>query len=162
MTRKQRTSGTSAGDGVRRPSRQAWPTDVRLAVARAVVDQHLSTREVAKRFGVGYTTAIEWCSRYRNGGSAALEPAVPSSAARRRGEDDPRRRAIRSVQAQQPQAGSRRIRDVMRRFLGLGTSATTVRRVLREEQVRPPAAPRLKPRPRPAPTRFERAKPNQL
>jgi transposase InsO family protein len=74
---------------------------------------------------------------------------------------DARRAAVVAAKGAQPQAGSRRIRDVVRRFFGLGTSETTVRRVLAAEGL---AAKRALPKAKPKPkvVRFERAEPNQL
>jgi hypothetical protein len=46
---------------------------------------------------------------------------------------DERAKAILATRKAEPRAGSRRIRDVMRRLLGIGASQTTVRRVLRAE-----------------------------
>ena len=59
-----------------------------------------------------------------------------------------------------PEWGTRRIRDVLARFEGLGVSETTVRRILHEAGLVTETeveAPREKP-----PRRFERAAPNQL
>lgn len=44
-----------------------WPRELRLAVARAAVDERLNTRHVAQQFGVPYTTATPWVARYRHG-----------------------------------------------------------------------------------------------
>jgi hypothetical protein len=52
-----------------------------------------------------------------------------------------RREAILATRAAHPQAGSRRIRDVMKRFLAIGTSDTTVRRVLQLQDVAQPRSP---------------------
>ena len=61
-------------NGKKRPNGQAWPLDVRVGLARAVVEQKLSASSVAGRLGVPYTTAVDWVRRYRKGGAAALEP----------------------------------------------------------------------------------------
>jgi transposase len=78
------------------------------------------------------TAATEWVKRYRQGGEAALRPAERCGSSTSRSEPNARDAVILATHAAQPQAGTRRIRDVMRRFFGVGTSATTVRRVLRE------------------------------
>ena len=160
MTKKNETGNGRQGNKSRRTSRQAWPLDVRMALARGVVEEKLSIKQVAAELEVPYDTATGWVKRYRAGGAAALEPVVrepvakPVAKSRVRG-------AILATKASHPQAGSRRIRDVMKRFLGIGTSTTTVRRVLKaagESERHAPAKARAKPRER----RFERAEPNQL
>src|SRR5690349_3453430 len=143
-------------------SRRRWPPDVMKAAMSMIVDQRINTTEVSKRLGVPCTTLSEWARKYRQGGPGALWARPAPVAKPRSRKADPRREAVVAVKREQPQAGSRRIRDVVRRFFGIGTSETTVRRVLKEEglaEVRVPAGP--KPRPRP-PQRFERAEPNQL
>jgi transposase len=133
-----------------------------LAAARAVVEQGLTASAVSARFGVPYTTLLEWSRKYRAGGEARLVPASGRRQQPARADAAPARRAaIVAAKRAQPGAGNRRIRDVLRRYFGLGTSATTVRRVLREEGL---ATPRSKPRAKPQPRehRFERAEPNQL
>lgn len=70
--------------------------------------------------------------------------------------------AIREVKASDPHAGSRRIRDVLKRYLGLGVSETTVRRVLQAQAQAGAARTTARAKPRPKPKRFEHAEPNQL
>jgi transposase InsO family protein len=74
---------------------------------------------------------------------------------------DARREAVIEAKRQHPDAGSRRIRDVVKRFFGIGTSDTTVRRVLKSEGLAQPRA-AVKPKPKARQRRFERAEPNQL
>ena len=45
-------------------------------LARAVVNEHRSVREVARLHGVSKTWLYELCARYRQGGDAALEPRL--------------------------------------------------------------------------------------
>jgi len=78
---------------------------------------------------------------------------------------DPRRAAVVAAKRAQPQAGSRRIRDVVRRFFGIGASETTVRRVLAAEGLAPKREapkPKAKAKTKAQPKGFERAEPNQL
>jgi transposase InsO family protein len=125
------------------------------------VEEHLSSSEVARQLGVPYTTALEWVRRYRAGGAAALEPATAAIEVKSSPRAEARRAAIVATKAAYPQAGHRRIRDVMQRFLGIGTSATTVRRVLKAEGSSAPRT-QVKARAKPRRQRFERAEPNQL
>jgi transposase InsO family protein len=133
-----------------------WPLDIRLAVARAVVEGQASGYEAARRFSVPYTTLSEWVRWYRAGGVEGLKPQPRPQRKR-----DARREASVTVKREQPQAGGRRIRDVMKRFFGIGTSETTVRRVLQAEGITQKREP-PKAKPKPKPVRFERAEPNQL
>ena len=60
---------------VARARRGRWPLDVRLKVARVVVDEQVAAREAALRFGVPYTTVLQWAAWYRRGG--AQLPQLP-------------------------------------------------------------------------------------
>ncbi len=157
-TREARNSTPQRPEG-RRP----WPPKVREAVVRAVVDQGQATYAVAHKLGVPYTTAVMWVKAYRKGDVEAREPkraaGRPKPKLQKRSEA--KTAAILATQREHPQAGSRRIRDVMRRFLGIGTSETTVRRVLRAEGIKPQAA-RKRLRRKHEVQHFERAEPNQL
>src|SRR5688500_17308802 len=130
--------------------------------ASMVVDKGVGTKEVARELRIPYTTVTDWVKRYRQGGEPALRPRKREQPKGRATSTDPRREAVLEVKRSQPQAGSRRIRDVVRRFFGIGTSETTVRRVLKEEGLAKAEPSKPKPRPRPKVQRFERAEPNQL
>jgi transposase len=127
-------------DRERGARRRAWPAQVREAVVRSVMDQGLSTFSVARKLGVPYTTAILWVKAYRERGEEALEVKKPVLRPNLKKPPDERAKAILATHQQSPQAGSRRIRDVMRRFLGIGASETTVRRVLRSEGIKAQAS----------------------
>ena len=161
MIRKTDTKGPREADTTKRSRGHDWPMDVRLELARAVVKQGLSASEVAKRLGVPYTTAIDWVRHYRARGTAAFETTQRAAVKKPTSGAAARRAAVLATHAAQPQAGSRRIRDVMKRFLGIGASETTVRRVLGAEHGRSMRTP-AKAKRRPKVHRFERAEPNQL
>ncbi len=152
-------------DAARKKAGATWPIDVMMSAAAMVVDEQLGAQRVSRELGIPYTTLHEWVKKYRAGGAAALQ-ASPGRGGKRSAQpnkDDPRRQAILAVKGSQPQAGSRRIRDVVKRFFGIGASETTVRRVLKEEGLAGRReAPAPKPRPKPNAKRFERAEPNQL
>jgi transposase len=76
VTRKTQTRSPRRSDTQMRTARRPWPLDVRMAVARGVVDEGLPASQVAARVGVPYTTALMWAQRYRAGGAAALEATV--------------------------------------------------------------------------------------
>ena len=151
-----------AQDGGSHPPRRAWPKDVMGSAAAMVVDEKLSVARVSEKLKVPYTTVSEWARKYRAGGRDALQGRPACQPERPKvSKADPRREAVLEAKRAEPQAGSRRIRDVVRRFFGIGASETTVRRVLKSEGL---AQPRelIRPRPKPKERRFERAEPNQL
>jgi transposase len=147
-------------DGARGAGRRAWPAQVRETVVRSVVEQGLTTFAVAQKLGVPYTTAVMWVKAYRERGEEALKVKRPAPPNLKKPADE-RAKAILATHEQSPHAGSRRIRDVMRRFLGLGASETTVRRVLRAEGIKAQASAK-RVRRKQAVQHFERAEPNQL
>lgn len=158
---------TRQADVPARTSRhKKWPPEVRLQMAQAVVDRGASTAAVAQAFEIPVTTVAEWARRYRKYGADTkrwAEEGRPPGKEKEEGrrKADPRREAVVQARRAHPEQGTRRIRDVMARFQGLGVSETTVRRILHEEglleTVQEPA-----PKPGPPEHRFERAEPNQL
>ena len=158
---------TRQGEGPGKASgHRKWPPGVRLQMAQAVVERGASTTAVAQAFGIPVTTVAEWARRYRKYGADTKRWAEEG---RRPGKEkeqgrrgaDPRREAVVQARRAHPEQGTRRIRDVMARFQGLGVSETTVRRILHEEGLLETVQ---EPVPKPGPTehRFERAEPNQL
>jgi transposase InsO family protein len=132
-----------------------------VALVRAVIDRGLAAHAVAKQFGVPYTTAVQWVQAYRECGEAALEASRPAQRPNLKKPASVKSRAIVASREAEPGAGSRRIRDLMKRFLGIGVSATTVRRVLKAEGIKAQVVPR-RIRRHQAVQHFERAEPNQL
>jgi transposase InsO family protein len=102
-----------------------------------------------------------WVKAYRERGEEALKVKKPALHPNLKKPADERAKAVLATHDAQPHAGSRRIRDVMRRFLGIGASETTVRRVLRAKGVKTQASPRRVRRKQEV-QHFERAEPNQL
>src|SRR5262249_31981913 len=143
-----------------------------ISSAALVVEEGISAHRVAKEMQIPYTTVVEWARKYRVGGRAVFEQApgrggkrasgYPQAArvrplrteargpvGNRAAKPDARREAVLAVKREQPQAGSRRIRDVVKRFFGIGTSDTTVRRLLKSEGLaQPRTPPKLRPKPR--------------
>jgi transposase len=98
-----------------------------VSAASMVVDQGVATAQVSGKLGIPYTTVLDWVRRYREGGRDALE-AMRGRArvSATKVKADPRHTAVIAAKKANPNAGSRRIRDVVRRFFGLGASETTV------------------------------------
>jgi len=117
--------------------------------------------DVAVAFGVSHAAVQKYLGLYRRGGMDALKPRWEAKReARPAKRQGARRQAVVDARTEHPEWGTRRIRDVLARFEGLGVSETVVRRILHEEGLideRTPAPARSH-----SPRRFERAAPNQL
>jgi transposase InsO family protein len=140
-------------------SRKPYSPEFRLKVVRLVLDDGYSIAAVARSFEVGGATLGDWIRRYLDGGEEGLRPKTRVSA--RASKPEPRRDAVKDLKRTHPEYGTRRIRDILKRFEGLGISESTVRRILHEEgllETREPVAKKQQP----SPKRFERAAPNQL
>jgi transposase InsO family protein len=148
-----------------RPGRAGYPLDVRVRVCEQVVDHGVAATRVAAAFGIPITTVYQWTRLYRVLGADAYRAGrgVPSIDLTDRGgrAADVRRDAVVDTRTANPTWGTRRIRDVLERFEGLGVPETEVRRILHEagliEEAPPPRTPHEH-----GPRRFERAEPNQL
>src|SRR2546427_2883731 len=116
--------------------------------------------DVCRAFGLAVTTVALWRRAYAQGGYEALFPKTPGPARPANPSSDPRREAVIALKKANPEYGTRRIRDVLKRFEALPISETEVRRMLHEANLLEAPAPT--PRPEPLPRRFERAAPNQL
>ncbi len=143
--------------GGARRRRTLHPADVKLLAVEAR-ESGLGSREVAEMLGTAPTTVESWFRAYREGGAAQLVRSAGKPGRRRicRALEE----RIAEKRREDPEAGTRRIRDELARDEGLAVSAETVRRVVndaglgnpapkshkREEQVR----------------RFERPVPNAL
>jgi transposase InsO family protein len=134
-----------------------------LKVARLVVDRGRSVYEVAKAIGLAHTTVKEWALHYEARGALGLErgratPTVEDGQPRAK---DPVREAVEQMKTAQPDAGTRRIRDLLARFEAIGVSETQVRRILHEAGLMTSSPPQREPD-RKHERRFERARPMQM
>jgi transposase InsO family protein len=115
--------------------------------------------DVCRAFGLAHTTIAQWRRRYAEGGYEALFGRKPGKTKQAK-KEDPRREAVLALKKAHPEYGTRRIRDVLKRFQAIGISESEVRRMLHEAgllEASATAAPREQPE-----RRFERAEPNQL
>src|SRR6185295_9048502 len=146
-------------------TRREWAPEVRLKVARAVADGGAQATTLSEALGIPVTTLLNWVERYRKHGPDGVLGVISVRGNRkadtgsRRG-TELKREAVTQQKREHPEQGSRRIRDVLSRFQGLGVSETTVRRILHEEGLMEETEVREKPQP--VEHRFERAEPNQL
>src|SRR5262245_60242873 len=110
---------------------QSWPAQVRLELARLVVERGASAATLSQALGIPATTVSEWAKRCRRFGGDWVTGAMPVRCKSKRALDprggaDPRRDAVVDTKREHPEHGVRRIRDVLQRFEGLGVSETTV------------------------------------
>jgi transposase InsO family protein len=133
--------------------------EFRHRVVKEVLDGGVSLYRVGRLFGIAPKTIERWVLTYKAQGIDGLVPKVAGPKPGRR-RVDPKRDAVVETRQEHPEYGTRRIRDVLRRFEALGVSETEVRRILHEEgliEERAASAERHSP-----PRRFERASPNQM
>jgi transposase InsO family protein len=140
------------------------PYDIRVRIVQAVM-RGTRQADVAVAFGVSVAVIQKFMTLFDSGGMEALR-LRPTGAAvvggkrkRKVAQKVPRDEVVAAREAN-PEWGSRRIRDVLARFAGLGVSETTVRRILHDEGLLVEQE-KVEPRDKPA-RRFERAEPNQL
>src|SRR3989442_1483980 len=139
--------------------RKTHPLELKLQVLQQL-NAGASVSDVCRAFGLAVTTVALWRRAYAQGGYEALFPKTPGPAKTNESAPDPRREAVIALKKANPEYGTRRIRDVLKRFEALPISETEVRRMLHEANLLEAPAPT--PRPEPLPRRFERAAPNQL
>jgi transposase InsO family protein len=153
-------SGSSSDVEPRSPSPMAYPLEMRERAVREVVDHGASYADVGRLLGVGRTTVKNWVERYQAEGDQGLERR-PAGAPSRPKKTGPLEEAVTTIRREHPEYGTRRIRDILERFAGLGLSEGTIRRILHEEGLIPETRERRE-KQQPEPVRFERAAPNQL
>src|SRR5215470_12055816 len=139
--------------------RKTHPLELKLQVLQQL-NGGTSVSDVCRAFGLAVTTVSLWRRAYAEGGYEALFPKTPGPGQANETAADPRREAVIALKKANPEYGTRRIRDVLRRFEALPISETEVRRMLHEAKLL--ETPAATPRPEPSPRRFERAEPNQL
>ena len=147
----------------KRPKRETGRL-VSVEVKRRVVEERLrGTRQddVARAFGVSTAAVTKWVKQFREHGAAGLEPRVRKRRADTKPVQTPQRTRVVALRKEHEDWGTRRIRDVLRRFEALGVSEQAVRQILHDEGLIQPSEPRAASREHP-PRRFERAAPNQL
>lgn len=136
---------------------RSYPLELKLRVVREIESGQQTIYGAAKTFSLGVTTVKNWYLEYRANGVKGLEgkpgpkPKGPSAV----------HEAVVEKKLENPEAGTRRIRDLLARFEAIGVSETQVRKVLHEAGLMP-ALPASREREEKPPRRFERARPNQM
>jgi transposase InsO family protein len=130
-------------------------------MAQAIVERGASAAALSEAFGISRYTLVDWAQLYRRVGASGFQGGERKGGGGPRGGVDPRREAVVKARRENPEQGTRRIRDEMKRSEGVGISETTVRRILHEEGLLERRA-EAAAKPRAAERAFERAEPNQL
>lgn len=157
--------GSEVGLGGGRRARQAWPAELRLQLAQAIVDRGMPATTLSKALGLSPNTLHDWVLRYRQGGANRVMGTVGTRSGEGvKGEKGSRkggpREAVVSARQVHPEHGTRRIRDELGRYEGVKVSEPTVRRILHEEGLLRERVGVAKAQPEFR--TFERAEPNQL
>jgi transposase InsO family protein len=143
----------------RPPRRKRYPAEFKVRAVKLHLEEGYPTPMVAAEMGIGQSTLGHWIRRYRDEGEKGLEPRVRGKG---RPQVDPAAKAKAvELKRKDPEVGSRRISQVLRRVFLLQASPETVRKTLKEEGL--VEAPKRKPQRNPSrPRFFERAQPNQM
>jgi transposase InsO family protein len=157
--------GEGSGDG--RPVRQVrqYTPEERRRAVEAFRASGLTQAVFARQWGISHVTLGGWVRKWEEAGPKGLE-RLAQGPAKRRGRaplPDLVKAEIEAVQRRFPTFGLKRVRDWLRRFAGVKVSAGSVRKVVAAAGLpRAPAATRRRRRSKPAPRRFERARPGEL
>lgn len=147
----------------RPPPPHRYPAEVRLKAVKLHLEEGFSLRLVAQEMGISRDTVHGWAQRYRKFGRAGLEPQAGSP----RSPGKPKlpalvKEKIVEIKQQQPQSGTRRIAQWLRRALFLPASHETVRRTLHQHELLPRTKPKRPKKNPQKPRFFERSTPNQM
>ena len=154
---KVKTMGSSSG-GARRLPRKTFR--LKLKAVKLYHEERMPAKEVAKHAKVSKATIYKWASLYKKYGEEALKP-TPRKKTKLKKTSGPVRDKILEMKKQNPQYGSRRISETLRRIFFLKASPETVRKTLKKENLI--QSPKRKPKRNPQKPRFfERSTPNQL
>ena len=138
-----------------------YPFEFRLRAVRFYLEEEYPAALIAQEMGIGKSSLQKWVREYRQYGEEALKGGFGSG--KKKNRTSPRiKEKIVDLKKKNPDHGSRRIADTLKRFFLIKTSPTTVRKTLIEADLTSPV-PRKKPKKNPAKPRFfERANPNQM
>src|SRR2546425_1197051 len=105
--------------------RKTHPLELKVQVLQEV-NAGTPVTEVCRAFGLALTTVNLWRQAYAKGGYEALFPKKHGPPVRAKDGEDPRREAVLALKKAHPEYGTRRIRDVLKRFEALPISETEV------------------------------------
>lgn len=160
MKKTKKKAGTRKAGLKAKGKRKRFPDDLKLKIARARVDEEVPAKVLAKQFGVSLSPVDRWARVYRAKGAAAFGGSA-KPAPEHGSKLSTLRRIIVDLKQKNPKFGTQRISDILKRFLHLPGSPTTVRETLHEAKLMPEAPPKAIQK-RKVPRRFERSRPNQM
>jgi transposase InsO family protein len=136
-----------------------YPIEFRIKVARLRLEDGHPVQLIAEQFGISNYSVRRWSSQYQLYGEQGLVDK-PKTAT---GSKLPAAvsQSIVDLKKENPGFGARRIKDILKRFFLVRTSASTVQRTLREQGLSQPEKRKRAKNPG-KPRFFERARPNQM
>ena len=142
-SRKHKQTGTtkskgSSPGGARRRKQKTFR--LKLKVVRLYLEERMPSAKIAKEAGISKQTLYRWASLYKKYGEEALKP-IACKKKRKKKATGPVREKIVEVKKNNPNFGSRRISDTLRRLFFLKASPETVRRTRGGDARAPRAAP---------------------
>jgi transposase InsO family protein len=125
----------------------------------------MTQKDFSKTWGTSHKSLFNWVKIYQERGPKALENDLfrPDGKKRgRKGLPEPVKGEITAVKRENPEFGTKKVRDFLFRFRGVKVANGTVRKTLKEANIPPLERVKKKRRKKPAVQRFERALPMQL
>jgi len=161
VKKAKRQLGARKAGPKKKGTRTRFPNELKLKVARLRVGEEVPAKVLAKQFGISLSPIERWARVYRKQGEAAFGVAVAEPGPAKQSKLNTLHQAIVGLKLKNPKLGTRRISDMLKRFLHLPGSQTTVRQTLRAAKLMPETPPKTQKK-RKAPRRFERSRPNQM
>jgi transposase InsO family protein len=126
---------------------------------RLHLEEGIAAQVIARELGISDTAVYAWAKRYRQYGELGLKHDAPRGG--RKKLPAAVHEKIVELKQQDPQQGSKKISQILRRLFCLKASPETVRQHLKATELTAPR-PKARKKPQPPPRRFERSTPNQM
>lgn len=145
--------------GARRKSRGSYPVSFKLKAIKLYLEEGYPVTALARELGITYDTLTRWIRLFESQGEAGLHPKRRKSG-RKQMVSSVKQQAV-NLKKQNPDFGSRRISQLLRRIFFMKASPETVRKTLHEEKLIKTQKKKPK-RSVKGPRFFERVRPNQM
>jgi len=137
-----------------------YPYETRLKAVKLYLEEGFSAKLISEELGMSDRTLNHWLHRYKKDGEEGLKPKRKKVTNSKKLPDAVKEKIIEEKK-KNPEHGSKKISQFLRRMFFIKASPETVRKTLKEENlVKKPVRKRIK-NPQ-KPRFFERATPNQL